>query len=820
MNNHIRHHALLTAVIFTILSITSTLFAAAPTGPVLVTSPPAIDGVLDETAWKKAFEITDFSVIDPETRETASLGTTFKFLYDKKNLYIGVVCEQPADTQVKRISARDQENKYVDRDMIRVIIDPTAQGLYGYIFDVYLGGSLTDGTIRPERDATYNWDGPYRAVTSQATDHWYAEYAIPWDCMQFPAKGSNDRRILGVYVQRDVAHLSERWANPDITINAPVFLSAYGKMDVTGINAQGNLTLFPYASVGYTGGFLKERTQDVGLDAFWQATDNVLVSATINPDFGDVENDDVEANFDTTETLLQEKRTFFVKGNEIFKTKGLDLINTRRIGDAPDEPLLLKETTTTKAEGYRYKPQTTDIIGAMKMTGAADKMRYGIISAFEGDSEYFTRQTDLAGNTVLLRRPEVDGRNFFGARALFENHSRRSDYIGVGYLGTYVQHSDYDAMVNSIDGQWLTLNQKLRLEGQVAMSNIAVDNNPESVQWAKDNKVNDETGLAYNAKVIYYPTPSSHVIAQVDALESEFNHNDFGYASRLDRTHYNIEYRNNRSDIEGTKWFRYTFYTSGDYNKGNLLKSDTGILAFAMLDNLQKTYLQAYFTPRAWDDAVTYQQKCFRTKQGWFVWLSWFSDESKPFHVYINPRYYTEKNGGITKYYRGRIKWSPLDVWSLETEVTFWNKQHWLVGRKSDTRVDGFNAHQYQVNIKSNFKLTARQELRFQLQWLAIDAEDKVRYQTANGGYLTRAPIDYTGATLDKTDGDRTFGYGQFVGQIRYKYEFAPLSELFIVYNRAGLSRKGGDLTWDEIWYNSWDKRDVDKFLVKIRYRF
>ena len=800
-----RYHLPLFISLFIILfSFSSTGWAEDLTGPVLVDHAPKIDGVLDESDWSTAFEISDFKIIDPETGETPKLKTQFKFLYDKNNLYVGVINEQPSDTLIRRISARDYYSQYVDRDQIEIAIDPTAQGLYGYSLVVALGDSITDGTIIPERVYSQNWDGPYRVATTSDDHNWYAEIAIPWDIMDFPSK--EGRRIIGLYLQRDVAHLSERWAFPNIPRNSGIFLQYFSKVDVQDINPQGNLTLYPYASVGYDG-VLGERTQDIGLDLFWQANTNLLVSGTLNPDFGDVENDNVEANFDSTETLLQEKRTFFVEGKDVFETKGLTLIHTRRIGDAPDEP--------SATGGFEYKPQISDILGAAKVTGTAKKMRYGVITAFEDDSQY-----RLQDGT----RPEVEGRNFFGARALFENHSRRSDYIAFGYLGTYVDHEPYDAMVNSVDAQWLTFNQKLRFESQVAMSNISVGGTPEDKDWARSNDVKDDTGFAYNGKILYYPSHSSHLLAQVDAMESEFNHNDFGYASRLDRTNFNLEYRNNLSHIQGTKWWNYMLYTRGDYNRGHLLKTDIGMSTFVLMDNLQKYFLQAYYVPKAWDDVVTYQKDMFKTKEGWFVWLSWFSDESKPFFVYINPRYYTEKNGNITKYYRGRVKYAPIDSWYLETEVTYWNKQHWIVGRTIDNRVDAFNADQFQVTVKSNFKLTAKQELRLQIQWLGIDAEDKIRYEIDSNGNLISRSIDWDrsntvpGRTAGYDD-PRSFSYSQFIGQIRYKYEFAPLSDLFIVYNRAGLAT-GLPATWDDTIYDGWDKRDVDKFLVKLRYRF
>ena len=749
---------------------------AALTGPVLVNTPPQIDGILNESAWGGAFEVADFTVVDPETKAKPSLQTRVKFLYDQKNLYVGIINDQPLDKQVSRISARDKENTYVDRDLVRVVIDPSAQGLYGYTFDVYLGDSLTDGTVRPEREFTFNWDAPYQAVTTSDENHWYAEMVIPWDIMDFPSK--EGRRIIGYYVQRDVAFLSERWGHPAILKNSPVFLGDFDKMDLMDINPQGKLTLFPYASAGYDA-VLGERTQDVGVDAFWQATSNMLVSASINPDFGDVENDQVEANFDNTETLLQEKRTFFVQGQDIFETKGLNLINTRRIGDEPDEP---------PGQIFDYKPQISDILGAAKLTGSADKFRYGVITAFEDDSDY------ILNDGAHL---ESEGRNFYAARALFENASRKSDYIAMGYLGTVVDHERYDAMVNSVDAQWLTMGQKLRLEAQTAVSN-------------NDRYPDKEVGYAYNGRAIYYRTPSSYFKTELDFMDNNFNHQDFGYATRLDRMKFNNEYRNNLSSVKGTKWLNYTTYVTGDYNDGNLLKTMIGGKAFIMFNNLQKAFVDAYYVPRGWNDINTYGHGSYRTKPGYFVWLSWFSDESKPFHVYINPRFYTEETGGLTKFYRGRIKYSPMDRWVIETEVTYWNKQHWIVSAtRLDDRLIAYNADQIQLILSSNFKLTNKQDIRLSAQWIGIDAEGKLSYR-----------IDAYG-NLRIVDELKDFDYGQLISQIRYRYEFKPMCDLFVVYNRGGVFVRGDETDdFGVLLSDSWDDRDVDRFLVKIRYRF
>ena len=57
--------------------------------------------------------------------------------------------------------------------------------------------------------------------------------------------------------------------------------------------------------------------------------------------------------------------------------------------------------------------------------------------------------------------------------------------------------------------------------------------------------------------------------------------------------------------------------------------------------------------------------------------------------------------------------------------------------------------------------------------------------------------------------------------QIRYRYELAPLSDIYLVYTRGGI--------WDsedtsdsptQLWHNAWDDVSDQRVQAKIRYRF
>ena len=77
----------------------------------------------------------------------------------------------------------------------------------------------------------------------------------------------------------------------------------------------------------------------IGADQFWSPNSQHQLSLAVQPDFGQVESDDLVVNFNAIETFFSEKRPFFTENQALFNVpvgNGALLINTRRIGAAPD----------------------------------------------------------------------------------------------------------------------------------------------------------------------------------------------------------------------------------------------------------------------------------------------------------------------------------------------------------------------------------------------------------------------------------------------------------------------------------------------------
>jgi hypothetical protein len=97
---------------------------------------PKIDGLLSDPVWRSAEPFTDFRQADPRPGEDPTESTEIRVLFDRANLYIGVLCR---DSEPGRISANTMAHdggggqggqhfghapQGPSDDLIRVLLDP------------------------------------------------------------------------------------------------------------------------------------------------------------------------------------------------------------------------------------------------------------------------------------------------------------------------------------------------------------------------------------------------------------------------------------------------------------------------------------------------------------------------------------------------------------------------------------------------------------------------------------------------------------------------------------------------------------------------
>jgi hypothetical protein len=147
---------------------------------------------------------------------------------------------------------------------------------------------------------------------------------------------------------------------------------------------------------------------------------------------------------------------------------------------------------------------------------------------------------------------------------------------------------------------------------------------------------------------------------------------------------------------------------------------------------------------------------------------------------------------------------------NLGLEARYLDRDGWLLHQERQN-FTAFNAVQWQPEFSVEFFPTAMQHFRVSLQWVGIRAEESEFYTlTGDSTDLVEGPKP-PGPTDD-------FSLSQLNFQVRYRWQIAPLSDLFIVYTKAD-QRRTGLSEFHTLFEDSWRRPLGDQLIVKLRYR-
>ncbi|MDQ3369382.1 MAG: carbohydrate binding family 9 domain-containing protein [Myxococcota bacterium] len=364
------------------------VLAIATTGPATAQSVEAravrrdgavtIDGRLDEAAWAAAPTQANFTQRFPIDGAQATVGTRFAILYDDQALYVGVWLDDPDPAKIRRLLTRRDVD--INADAVVVAIDSYHDRRTGYAFQLNAAGVQRDMLLYDDSQSDATWDAVWTGDVAVNSTGWTAEFRIPLSQLRFSSALAHR---WGFQVIRNIARTKEEDAWSPWPRSGSEVVSKFGLVSgIDGVRQGRRLELLPYG----TGGFeampvdaadplndeLRARG-NLGLDLKYGLGSAFTLSATINPDFGQVEADPSKINLSGNELFFAEQRSFFLEGMDLFR---LPIGNsdgsvegafyTRRIGAAPP----------AQPTAYEYidQPTSTTIYSAAKLTG---KTRHG-----------------------------------------------------------------------------------------------------------------------------------------------------------------------------------------------------------------------------------------------------------------------------------------------------------------------------------------------------------------------------------------------------------------------------------------------------------
>jgi len=508
--------------------------------------------------------------------------------------------------------------------------------------------------------------------------------------------------------------------------------------------------------------------------------------------------DDVVVNLTAFEVFFAEQRQFFLEGQDIFIThprnsnRGgvpggpISMLNTRRIGgaasyDIPDDV----EAIPTDVS------QPTELLGAAKFTGQSGNLRYGVLAAAEDDSQIRGVRDD--GSTVTLN---ADGRDFFIGRALYEDTSaggRRS----IGWMGTNITHSSTDATVNGIDAHYFSADNKLVIDAQMFHSSVG-----------------GVTGVGGMADFRFRPGRGQQHTVRAVHFDDTLDINDLGFLTRNDQLNLDYEYEQVESDID---WLRNKTTT---YRINNQWNNDGRPVRLGLTYDREYNFLNndtfrfgiGHF-PKRVDDRLGRGTGDFEIPARNRVNFRYQTDQSQPLSVSGRIEARQEALGPSNYRFDAGMDWRPNDRFSAGFNVQYSDTEAILV-HQGDGAYTSFEGHQWSPDFELNYFISNWQQLRLRVQWNALKAFEDRFWQSNPNVLQALQPV----AKPDNDPDD--FVVSRMTLQARYRWEIAPLSDLFLVYTRGSNLPSNEFDTFPSLLEQSFNDRIVDTVAFRLRYRF
>lgn len=302
------------------------------------------DGILDEPVWETAEIAGNYWQYFPLDSVKANQQSEIRMLYDDKNLYVSIKADAIGKNYALRTLERDFRGSGVDS--FSLLFDTFNDGTNAFLFGINPYGVRREGLIAnggtDSADFNLSWDMKWQGDSKMYDTHFTSEIIIPLTSLKFN-EGATKWRFNSYRID---SQSNERSTWTRIPQNQIIFSLAFmGDMvfEKPLGKSRTPLALIPYINTIAD----KEFTTDVGGSNFKIGGDakvaignSMNLDITVNPDFSNVEVDDIFTNLTRFEVNLPEKRQFFIDNNDLFGSFGgardANPFFSRRIGIAQD----------------------------------------------------------------------------------------------------------------------------------------------------------------------------------------------------------------------------------------------------------------------------------------------------------------------------------------------------------------------------------------------------------------------------------------------------------------------------------------------------
>ena len=405
----------------------------------------SLDGMLDEGVWQETEVSTDFWQYFPTDSLQSSSQTEIKMLYDSKYLYVGIKVIADGNDFIVPSLKRDFDAR--GNDNINLLFDTYKDGSNAFFFGSNSAGvqreALISGGGANYRDFIDTWDVKWENVSKIYAKYYISEMKIPLASFKFRDQETVWR--FNSYRFDTQSNETSTWSripqNQTLT-NLAFMGNMIFERPLNKVKTQ--FALIPYVSGNVSRDYDADDTGtdfSIGGDAKIPIGNSLNLDLTINPDFSQVEVDELVVNLTRFEVFLPEKRQFFIDNADLFADFGkagtANPFFSRRIGIAED----LEENTIENS-----------IIAGARLSGKINNnLRIGVLNI--QTAEDAANEIPTNNNTVVAVQQKVFSRSSVGLIFVNRQVTKMSDFVEDAEEYNRVLGLDFN--LRSEDNKWI-----------------------------------------------------------------------------------------------------------------------------------------------------------------------------------------------------------------------------------------------------------------------------------------------------------------------------------------------------------------------------
>jgi hypothetical protein len=364
--------------------------------------PPVIDGRLDEPAWSQAPVATGFTQNRPRPGAPASLRSEARVLVDGEAIYVGLTYFDPEPAKIQAPLARRDDETVSDWAFVE--IDSRHDRRSGFSFGVNPRGVQVDGLWVDDIVYDPSWNAVWEGAARVSSDGWTVEVRIPFSQLAFSlpptaagAGAGTGELVWGINFYRNSPSRGEssNWSPRYPGLGGVV--SRFNDLHLPSPSRVHRFEVTPYVAPRLGNDSLvgeRKSSARAGADLKVGLSSSFTLTATVLPDFGQVEADPSQVNLTAFELFQTEQRPFFLEGIDVFRMNTSLAFATRSTSFADESPFYSRRVGRAPRGDLPPEaaivsvPTATTLLGAVKLSGQTPSgWTLGVFTA-ESDREH------------------------------------------------------------------------------------------------------------------------------------------------------------------------------------------------------------------------------------------------------------------------------------------------------------------------------------------------------------------------------------------------------------------------------------------------